>query len=112
MNKELASNGGRPCRCDTNLRLSPRDYEALLFDLDGVLTRTARVHAAAWKRLFDEFLAEQAANNGEPFVPFDLDADYRRYVDGKPREEGTAAFHQSRGIDLPGGGPGDGPGLR
>jgi beta-phosphoglucomutase-like phosphatase (HAD superfamily) len=57
--------------------LSPRDYDAVLFDLDGALTRTARVHAAAWKRLFDAFLQEHAAETGEAFVPFDLDADYR-----------------------------------
>jgi phosphoglycolate phosphatase-like HAD superfamily hydrolase len=62
--------------------LSPRDYDAILFDLDGVLTRTASVHAAAWKKLFDAFLERRAAETGEPFVPFDIDADYRRYVAG------------------------------
>jgi beta-phosphoglucomutase-like phosphatase (HAD superfamily) len=65
--------------------LSPRDYDAVLFDLDGVLTRTASVHAAAWKRLFDEFLEKRSVDTGEPFVPFDIDTDYRRHVDGKPR---------------------------
>ena len=90
--------------------LSPRDYDAGLFDLDGVLTKTARVHAAAWKRLFDGFLGQRAARTGEAFVPFDVDADYRRYVDGKPRYDGVADFLASRGIELPFGTPEDGPG--
>jgi beta-phosphoglucomutase family hydrolase len=81
--------------------LSPRDYDAVLFDLDGVLTRTASVHAAAWKKLFDEFLEQRATTAGEAFVPFDVGADYRLYVDGKPREEGVSAFLASRGIALP-----------
>jgi beta-phosphoglucomutase family hydrolase len=89
--------------------LSPRDYDAFLFDLDGVLTKTAKVHAAAWKKLFDEFL-KQRAGPGEPFVPFDIDADYRRYVDGKPRYDGVASFLHARGIELPYGSPEDGPG--
>jgi beta-phosphoglucomutase-like phosphatase (HAD superfamily) len=72
--------------------LSPRDYDAVLFYLDGVLTKTASVHASAWKRLFDGFLERRAADIGESFVPFDIDADYRRYVDGKPRYDGVAAF--------------------
>jgi len=89
--------------------LSPRDYDAFLFDLDGVLTRTASVHAAVWKRLFDEFLKQRAADTGEAFVPFDIDQDYRRYVDGKPRYDGVAAFLESRGIELPFGTAEDGP---
>jgi beta-phosphoglucomutase family hydrolase len=92
--------------------LSPRDYDAVLFDLDGVLTKTASVHAAAWKRLFDEFLKQRAADPGEPFVPFDIDADYRRYVDGKPRYDGVAAFLESRGIELPFGTAEDAPGAQ
>ena len=92
--------------------LSPRDYDAFLFDLDGVLTKTASVHAAAWKRLFDDFLKQRAADTGEPFVPFDIDADYRRYVDGKPRYDGVAAFLQSRGIELPFGTAEDAPGAQ
>ncbi len=60
--------------------LSPRDYDAFLFDLDGVLTKTASVHAAAWKKLFDEFLQQRATETGGAFAPFDIDADYRRYV--------------------------------
>ncbi len=89
--------------------LSPRDYDAVLFDLDGVLTRTARVHASAWKKLFDGFLERRAAQTGEPFVPFDIDADYSRYVDGKPRYDGVTSFLDSRGIELPFGEPEDGP---
>ena len=90
--------------------LSPRDYDAFLFDLDGVLTKTASVHAVAWKKLFDGFLQERAARTGEAFLPFDIDADYRRYVDGKPRYDGVAAFLESRGIELPLGTAEDGPG--
>jgi len=87
--------------------LSPRDFDAVLFDLDGVLTQTASVHAAAWKRLFDSFLQERAGKTGEPFTPFDIEADYRRYVDGKPRYDGAASFLESRGIKLPAGSPDD-----
>jgi beta-phosphoglucomutase family hydrolase len=89
--------------------VSPRDYDAVLFDLDGVLTQTASVHAAAWKRLFDDFLQKRAAETGEEFVPFDIDADYPRYVDGKPRYDGVADFLESRGVRLPLGEPGDAP---
>jgi hypothetical protein len=69
--------------------LSPRDYDAVLFDLDGVLTMTASVHAVAWKRLFDAFLEPRAADTGEAFVAFDIDTDYRRYVDGQRRYDGA-----------------------
>ncbi len=96
------------CLCPI-ITLSPRDYDAVLFDLDGVLTRTARVHAAAWKKLFDGFLEQRATKAGEPFVPFDVETDYPRYVDGKPRYDGVAAFLASRGIELPLGAPADGP---
>jgi beta-phosphoglucomutase family hydrolase len=75
----------------------PDDIQALLFDMDGVLTQTATVHAKAWKQMFDEYLREQAA--GQP--PFDLDGDYDEYVDGKPREEGVRDFLASRGIHPP-----------
>ncbi len=91
------------------ISLSPRDFDAVLFDLDGVLTRTESVHAAAWKWLFDRFLERRAADAGVPFVPFDIDADYRRYVDGKPRYDGVASFLASRGMELPSGSPDDGP---
>ena len=92
--------------------VSPRDCDAVLFDLDGVLTKTASVHAAAWKQLFDGFLKQRAADTGEAFVPFDIDADYRRYVDGKPRYDGVAAFLEARGIEVPWGAPDDPPGTQ
>jgi beta-phosphoglucomutase family hydrolase len=79
----------------------PDDVRACLFDLDGVLTRTASVHAAAWKEMFDGFLRRQAAATGTPFVPFDEVDDYDRYVDGRPRLDGTRGFLESRGIRLP-----------
>jgi beta-phosphoglucomutase family hydrolase len=81
----------------------------VLFDLDGVLTKSASVHASAWKKLFDGFLEPRATQAGEPFVPFDIDTDYPRHVDGKPRYDGVAAFLESRGIELPMGSPDDGP---
>lgn len=87
--------------CLCLVRLSPRDFDAALFDLDGVLTRTADVHAAAWKRLFDEFLSTYRQDAGTDAAPFDISADYRRYVDGKPRYDGVRAFLESRGIHLP-----------
>lgn len=82
-------------------------FQALLFDLDGVVTRTAALHARAWKRLFDEYLARRAARTGERFEPFDLEVDYRRYVDGKPRHDGLRSFLAARGIVVPSGRPGD-----
>jgi alpha,alpha-trehalase len=84
-------------------------YDAVLLDLDGVLTDTARIHADCWKRAFDEFLRQSAETSGEPFRPFDIESDYRRYVDGKPRLDGVRDFLRSRGIELPAGGPGDSP---
>jgi beta-phosphoglucomutase family hydrolase len=80
-----------------------------LFDLDGVLTQTAKVHAAAWKQMFDDYLRERAQRTGEPFVPFDPVDDYDEYVDGKPRADGTRSFLESRGIELPEGDDGDPP---
>ena len=80
-----------------------------LFDLDGVLTQTAKVHAAAWKQMFDEYLEERAKRTGEEFVPFDERHDYDEYVDGKPRYEGVQSFLESRGIELPRGTPDDPP---
>jgi beta-phosphoglucomutase family hydrolase len=94
----------------TTIRLSPRDYDAVLFDLDGVLTKTAILHASAWKRLFDAFLEHHAARTGEDFDPFDSDTDYRNYVDGKPRYEGVASFLAAREIALPRGSDSDAPG--
>jgi beta-phosphoglucomutase family hydrolase len=88
----------------------PAHVHALLFDLDGVLTQTAKVHAAAWKQMFDEYLQERAQRTGKPFRPFDAHADYDAYVDGKPRYDGVRSFLESRGIDLPQGAPDDPPG--
>jgi beta-phosphoglucomutase family hydrolase len=79
----------------------PAGVAACLFDLDGVLTQTAKVHAAAWKEMFDAFLRERAARSGGPVVPFDPVADYDEYVDGKPRYDGVRSFLAARGIDLP-----------
>jgi alpha,alpha-trehalose phosphorylase len=84
-------------------------FDAVLFDLDGVVTHTARLHAEAWKELFDDFLRRRAAATGEPFRPFDAQADYLAHVDGKPRYEGVRAFLAARGIQLPEGDPGDSP---
>jgi alpha,alpha-trehalase len=84
-------------------------YSAFLFDLDGVLTATARIHAAAWKRTFDEYLEERSSRTGEDFSPFDEESDYKHYVDGKLRYEGVDAFLRSRGIELPWGTPSDAP---
>jgi beta-phosphoglucomutase family hydrolase len=87
----------------------PDAITALLFDLDGVLTKTAVVHDKAWKQTFDGFLKKHAEAKGEDFVPFDSDADYNEYVDGKPRYDGVRSFLQSRGIELPEGKPDDSP---
>ena len=87
----------------------PDGIRGCLFDLDGVLTQTAKVHAAAWKQMFDEYLQCRADREGEAFVPFDAGADYNEYVDGKPRYEGVRSFLQSRGIELPDGSPDDPP---
>ena len=108
----------------TKATIARTDYDAVIFDLDGVVTQTAAVHAAAWKRLFDAYLAERAARTsaspggaadaagGPPDAlrPFDLETDYRLYVDGKPRYDGVRDFLASRGIELPMGDPSDPPG--
>lgn len=88
-------------------QLSPDRFDAVLFDLDGVITDTASVHAHAWKTMFDEYLRGRAAQRGEPFEPFTLEGDYKPYVDGKPRYDGVRSFLHSRGIDLPEGTPDD-----
>ncbi|GAA1768772.1 beta-phosphoglucomutase family hydrolase [Luedemannella helvata] len=82
-------------------------YEALLFDLDGVITKTADVHARAWKQLFDQFLDRWSRQTGQPQEPFEIATDYVRYVDGRRRFEGVATFLESRGISLPMGEPDD-----
>jgi beta-phosphoglucomutase family hydrolase len=84
----------------------PETIRACLFDMDGVLTDTASVHAEAWKRMFDEYLRERLGPDAEPF---DIARDYGQYVDGKPREDGVHDFLASRGIELPEGTPDDPP---
>ena len=88
----------------------PEGITACLFDLDGVLTQTAKVHAAAWKETFDGYLREHAQKHGERFKEFDLHEDYDEYVDGKPRYDGVRSFLTSRGIELPEGSHDDPPG--
>jgi beta-phosphoglucomutase family hydrolase len=94
------------------LTLDPERYDAVLFDLDGIVTDTASVHAAAWSQMFDDFLEQRAAREGadptEDRRPFSVE-DYHRHVDGKLRQDGVAAFLASRRIRLPYGEPGDGP---
>jgi beta-phosphoglucomutase family hydrolase len=88
----------------------PKTIEACLFDLDGVLTQTATLHASAWKQMFDEFLRARAERTGDAFRPFDAVDDYDRYVDGRPRLDGAQTFLASRGIQLPPGHSSDPPG--
>jgi beta-phosphoglucomutase family hydrolase len=90
------------------LRLPDR-IRALLFDLDGVLTNTAEIHARAWKQMFDDFLRERSSRTGAPFEPFRLPTEYDRYVDGKTRLDGVRSFLESREIELPAGSPSDPP---
>lgn len=87
----------------------PVGTRACLFDLDGVLTQTAVVHAQAWKQMFDAFLRTRAARTGTSFTPFDAGSDYDEYVDGEPRLDGVRAFLASRGIELAEGDAGDRP---
>ena len=87
----------------------PTGVRACLFDLDGVLTQTAKVHAAAWKEMFDGYLRERTATSGERFVPFDPVMDYDDYVDGKPRYDGVRSFLSARGIAVPEGEETDSP---
>lgn len=88
----------------------PPGITACLFDLDGVLTDTAAVHAKAWKQMFDDYLRGRAQRDGVPFVAFDIRDDYGRYVDGKPRADGVTSFLASRHITLPEGDDDDPPG--
>ena len=87
----------------------PNSISACLFDLDGVLTQTAKVHAAAWKQMFDGFLSDRSRQTAEPFRPFDIATDYAEHVDGKLREDGVRAFLAARGIVLPEGSADDSP---
>lgn len=89
--------------------LTAERFDAVLFDLDGVLTDTASVHSRAWKTMFDEFLQSLADEEDAAFTPFTIDGDYMTWVDGKPRYDGVRSFLQSRDIELPEGGPDDDP---
>lgn len=82
-------------------------FDAVIFDMDGVITKTALTHAAAWKKMFDEYLRKRENEHGEKFVEFTHAGDYLPYVDGKPRYKGVASFLESRGIDIPFGDPSD-----
>jgi len=90
-------------------RITRDRYDAVLLDLDGVITDTANLHAACWKQMFDQYLQQRAAQRDETFRPFDLATDYLLYVDGKPRFDGVRAFLTSRGIQLPEGSSDDPP---
>jgi beta-phosphoglucomutase family hydrolase len=105
----LTGNAAAPHETALGLGL-PRRIEACLFDLDGVLTKTEALHAAAWKQVFDTYLAARASRGLERFVPFDAVVDYGEYVDGKQRHDGVCSFLASRQIELPEGGRGDPPG--
>jgi alpha,alpha-trehalase len=94
---------------DTERKITRAEFDAVIFDLDGVVTHTAAVHAQAWKRVFDEFLERRADREGGPFRPFLIEMDYPEYVDGKPRYDGVRSFLASRGISLPEGDSSDGP---
>ncbi|MFC4031133.1 beta-phosphoglucomutase family hydrolase [Streptomyces polygonati] len=87
----------------------PSGVRACLFDLDGVLTPTALIHAAAWKEMFDEFLRQRGGGDSGEFRPFDATADYDAYVDGRPRADGVRSFLASRDIELPEGEEDDPP---
>ena len=89
--------------------ITPDRFDAVLFDLDGVLTSTAKIHSRCWKTMFDAFLSQRAAEGKEPFRPFDIETDYKLYVDGKPRYEGVRSFLASRDMSLSEGTPGDLP---
>ncbi|GAB3196483.1 beta-phosphoglucomutase family hydrolase [Pontibacter aydingkolensis] len=87
--------------------LSEKNIKALILDLDGVITQTAQVHANAWKRMFDDYLAERAARDGKVYPPLEIATDYRQYIDGIPRYDGVRNFLASRDIILPEGNPED-----
>jgi beta-phosphoglucomutase family hydrolase len=89
--------------------IAPDRFDAVLFDLDGVLTSTATIHSRCWKEMFDDLLGRRAADEKEPFRPFDIVTDYKLYVDGKPRYDGVRSFLASRNISVPDGTPADPP---
>jgi len=105
MSEKIAARSTR--RPESKYAITRDRFDAVLLDLDGVITDTASIHAACWKQMFDEYLQKRAAKRGEVFRPFDLAVDYRLYVDGKPRFDGVRDFLASRGIKLPEGSPND-----
>ncbi len=94
---------------DDNLNNKKFSYNSVIFDLDGVITKTAVIHAAAWKKMFDEFLQSQAEKANVPFKEFTYEEDYLTYVDGKPRYKGVQSFLESRNVQIPFGTPDDSP---
>lgn len=102
-NVRTAPSGGKDDA--RRVQITPERFDAILFDLDGVLTSTADIHAGAWKRMFDDYLQDRAEREGKPFQPFEIATDYKLYVDGRPRYEGVQAFLESRAIRLPRGTP-------
>jgi beta-phosphoglucomutase family hydrolase len=94
---------------ESKFAITRERYDAVLLDLDGVITDTASIHAACWKQMFDEYLQARATRRGEAFRPFEIATDYVLYVDGKPRYDGVRDFLASRGIQLPEGTPDDPP---
>jgi alpha,alpha-trehalase len=106
--KALAREKGVRARMEKR-QINLSKIDAVIFDMDGVITNTAAVHAAAWKQMFDEYLKKRAKQHGQQFQPFNADTDYHRYVDGKPRYDGVKSFLESRGISLPYGDPEDKP---
>jgi beta-phosphoglucomutase family hydrolase len=107
--REVETGRMRMRQSETKRAVSRDQYDAVLLDLDGVITDTANIHASCWKQMFDEYLQKRATQSGEVFHPFDSAADYRLYVDGKPRFDGVRDFLTSRGIELPEGTPDDPP---
>jgi beta-phosphoglucomutase family hydrolase len=89
--------------------INPDQYDAVLFDLDGVITNTAKLHAICWQQMFDEYFQKRATGRGEAFRPFDVAMDYRLHLDGKPRFDGVRDFLASRDIQLPEGDADDPP---
>jgi alpha,alpha-trehalase len=96
-------------KADRSRRNIKHWVQAVIFDLDGVVTDTAEAHARAWKQMFDEYLETLGQREGKPYRPFDREEDYLRYVDGKPRYDGVRSFLESRGIELDTGSPDDPP---
>lgn len=96
-------------RDPASMNIDLKSCQAVLFDMDGVITRTTGLHSSAWKTTFDKVLMDQF---GSAFIPFDINKDYKHYVDGRPRIKGVESFLEARGISLPTGDPEDSPGLK